>query len=181
MKEEWNILQILRHSRHDWLNVIQLIKGNLALKKFDRVEEIIEEVIMQTKHESKLSNLQIPQFASELLVFNWENKSHFQIEFEVIGTTKNLSTYDTGILQLFHAFTKVINDNCEKYGENHLLISIELFSEQFPRLTFDFHGKLINEVNINKFIENKSNWNEQLQLVESYISKEEFCLTFKLN
>ncbi|UTW70045.1 Spo0B domain-containing protein [Anaerobacillus sp. HL2] len=41
-----------RHSRHDWLNFVQLIKGNLTLKN-DRIEEIIQEVI--TKPTMKVS------------------------------------------------------------------------------------------------------------------------------
>ncbi len=33
MEKEKELLEILRHTRHDWLNVMQLIKGNLTLKK----------------------------------------------------------------------------------------------------------------------------------------------------
>ncbi|MCD8502937.1 MAG: Spo0B domain-containing protein [Bacillaceae bacterium] len=34
MKKDWDdVLSVLKHSRHDWLNMVQLIKGNLALKK----------------------------------------------------------------------------------------------------------------------------------------------------
>lgn len=180
MKEEWNILQILRHSRHDWLNFVQLIKGNLALKKYDRIEEIIQEVIHQTQHESKLSNLELPFFASELLVFNWEKNNKFQVEFEVIGPTQNLSSFEENLLNWFHSFTTVLNESCQQYGDNHLLVSIELSDEGPPRVTFDFHGELIDVLAIKIFVENESNRNEQLNLVEFYISEEEFYLTFKL-
>ncbi len=181
MKEEWNILQILRHSRHDWLNVVQLIKGNLSLKKYDRVEEIIQEVVHQTQHESKLSNLEIPQLASELFVFNWENRHHFQIEFEVVGTIKNLSVYEDSLLKWFHDFIDVLNQCCQQYGDNHLLLTIQLFDEKLPSVTFDFRGVLHDEGKIKKFIDSANKWNEQLKLVESYISKEEFYLTIMLD
>ncbi len=181
MKEEWNILQILRHSRHDWLNVVQLIKGNLALKKYDRVEEIIQEVIHQTQHESKLSNLEIPELASQLLVFNWENRHHFQVEFEVVGTTKNLSSYEESLLAWFNRFIDVVNESCQQYGDNHLLLTFQLFAKNVPSVTFDFRGELHNEKVIKNFIDSSSEWNERLKLVESYISKEEFYLTIVLD
>lgn len=180
-KEEWNTLQILSHSRHDWLNVIQLIKGNLALKKYDRIEEIIQEIVHKTQHESKLSNLKIPQFASKALIFNWEQGNHFQLEFEVVGANSSLEKYDAILLNWFQPFINVLNESAEAYGENHLLLTIEVLPEQRPRLLFDFRGKLIKETKLKQFISNKSNWNEQLTLVEFYMNEEEFYLVIQLN
>lgn len=179
MKNDWNILQILRHSRHDWLNVIQLIKGNLTLKKYDRIEEIIQEVINQTQNESKLSNLQLTQFASEIFVFNWENDHFFQIEFEVVGENVSLKEYEKSLLNWFHRFVYVLDNSCEQYGDNHLLLTIELL-ESSPRFTFDFRGKLLKGDNLCEFINNDSTWNEQLHLVEYTINEDEFYVTFRL-
>lgn len=33
------LIHLLGHSRHDWMNKLQLIKGNLSLQKYDRVFE----------------------------------------------------------------------------------------------------------------------------------------------
>lgn len=63
MDKKKEFIELLRHYRHDWLNVLQLIKGNLALNKLNRVEEIIREIVIHTENESKLSNLQIPKVA----------------------------------------------------------------------------------------------------------------------
>lgn len=180
MKKDWDILQILGHSRHDWLNFVQLIKGNLELKKYDRVEAIIQETIQQTQYESKLSNLHLPQFASELLLFNWKNSHNFQIKFEVVGTTQNLCQFEESLIKWLDDFTSVLNKSCQQFGDNQLLIIIEFIDESCPQFTFDFHGNLIDVTNINKFLKNKKTWNEQLKKVESYISKEEFYFTFKL-
>lgn len=180
MKKDWDILQVLRHSRHDWLNFVQLIKGNLALKKYDRIEEIIQEIIEQTQHESKLSNLQLPKFASELLLFNWKNRHNFQIEFEVVGITQNLSHFEESLIKWFEEFTFVLSESCEQYGDNHLLLVIELNDDTSPQVTFDFQGSLIDVTKIKKIVENENNWNEQLKKVECYIRKEEFYFTFKL-
>ena len=66
MEKEWDIVEVLRHSRHDWLNKLQLIKGNLDLNRIDRAKAIIDEIVIEVQHESKLSNLHIPLFASLL-------------------------------------------------------------------------------------------------------------------
>ena len=38
IKKEWNTVDVLRQVRHDWLNKLQLIKGNLDLNKMERYE-----------------------------------------------------------------------------------------------------------------------------------------------
>ena len=68
IKKEWNTVDILRHVRHDWLNKLQLIKGNLDLDKIDQAHRIIEEIIIEAQNETKLSNLNIPKFTSYSLL-----------------------------------------------------------------------------------------------------------------
>ena len=38
MRKEWDTIEVLKHARHDWLNKLQLIKGNLSLIKIDQRE-----------------------------------------------------------------------------------------------------------------------------------------------
>ncbi|WP_312471145.1 Spo0B domain-containing protein, partial [Neobacillus sp.] len=45
MGKEWDIVEVLRHSRHDWLNRLQLIKGNLDLNRIDRAKAVIDEIV----------------------------------------------------------------------------------------------------------------------------------------
>ena len=117
MKKEWNTVEVLRHARHDWLNKLQLIKGNLDLNKLDRVREIINEIVIEAQNESKLSNLNIPQFASLLLTSNWENHS-FQLEFEVIDELKCGSIDDKVLVNwtslLFECLNEAIEALCKK-------------------------------------------------------------------
>ena len=68
-----NELIQLMYFRHDWMNKLQLIKGNLSLQKYDRVVEIIDEMVIDAKHESKLSNLKTPHLAFDFLTFNWKS------------------------------------------------------------------------------------------------------------
>lgn len=179
MKKEWDVLDVLKHSRHDWLNVIQLIKGNLALKKYDRLDEIIQEVVVKTQSESKLSNLYAPQFASRILVFNWEGHS-YQVEFEVEGKSCDLSRVDQPLTEFFTRFTEVLDECCECYGENHLMLTIQLTNESSPRLIFDFQGSILHMDKLKEKVENKSNWNETMDLEELYINNDGVYLVIKI-
>ena len=144
MKKEWDTIEVLRHARHDWMNQLQLIKGNLSLNKVDRAKEIIEEIIMEARQDAKLSNLHLPQFASTLLTCNWENH-HFQLEYEVMDS-QNFHRLDDQLLtrwteQLFDA----LNSSIEQYQENHLSVTIDP-QEKGIGFFFDFSG-IINDKN----------------------------------
>jgi stage 0 sporulation protein B (sporulation initiation phosphotransferase) len=144
MNKEWDTIEVLRHARHDWMNQLQLIKGNLSLNKVDRAKEIIEEIIMEARQDAKLSNLHLPQFASTLLTCNWENH-HFQLEYEVMDS-QNFHRLDDQLLtrwteQLFDA----LNSSIEQYQENHLSVTIDP-QEKGIGFFFDFSG-IINDKN----------------------------------
>lgn len=155
MRKEWNAVDILRHSRHDWLNKLQLIKGNLALERIDRVNEIIEEIIMDTKNESKLTNLKAPQLAALLMLFNWEER-HFFLEFEVLGDERNLSHLDEEITSWCIGFFKKINKIIKPFAENNLILSIQL-SEKEIRFIFDFRGIIEDKSKMLNYLEDQKN------------------------
>jgi stage 0 sporulation protein B (sporulation initiation phosphotransferase) len=151
MKKEWDTIEVLRHARHDWMNQLQLIKGNLSLNKVDRAKEIIEEIIMEARQDAKLSNLHLPQFASTLLTCNWENH-HFQLEYEVMDS-QNFHRLDDQLLtswteQLFDA----LNSSIEQYQENHLSVTIEP-QEKGIGFFFDFSGIIIDKNRLKRFLD----------------------------
>lgn len=145
MKKEWDTIEVLRHARHDWMNKLQLIKGNLSLHKVDRAKEIIEEIILEARQDAKLSNLHLPQFASTLLTCNWENH-HFQLDYEVMDS-QNFHRLDD---QLLTGWTERLFDtldaSIEQYQENHLSITIEP-QDKGIGFFFDFSG-IINDKNL---------------------------------
>ncbi|WP_141433635.1 Spo0B C-terminal domain-containing protein [Bacillus sp. 03113] len=150
MKKDWSTIELLRHSRHDWLNKLQLIKGNLDLNKMERAKEIIDEIVVEAIQESRLSNLNIPQFTSMLLTYNWENHS-FQLEYEVLSEIKSQILDDDKITAWTKRFFSSLETSVKLYHENHLFISIE------PRLDgtrffFEFSGIIEKMENIEHFL-----------------------------
>lgn len=140
MNENWTIVEVLRHARHDWMNNLQLIKGNLALGKIDQVERVIDDIILEAKQESRLCNLKLPQFAKMLLLFNWEAHT-FYLEYEILDDFHPENVDDISLYHWTAAFFQQLENNVLPKFDNHLFLSIA-HHEKGVRFFFEFEGKL---------------------------------------
>lgn len=172
MEKEWNIIEVLRHSRHDWLNKLQLIKGNLDLNRIDRAKAVIHEIIIETQHETKLSNLSLPKFAALLLKTNWENYS-FRLEYEVFQDSVYIKINDESLTDWTKSFFTCLNEAIEAFQENNLSITIEPQTNGI-RFFFDFRGIIINNKLIEKFLTTSTIQVEVKELSDSEFSVEVF-------
>ncbi|WP_078552644.1 Spo0B C-terminal domain-containing protein [Bacillus alkalicellulosilyticus] len=177
MTKKWDDMhELLRHSRHDWLNVIQLIKGNIALKRLDRVEEIINEVINKAQNESKLSDLKIPLLAGELLTINWENHL-YETEVEIVGEVLDLSRHEKILKQWCNNLIELFDEISSPSSENHLLITFDLYPKE-ATITFDFQGKVMNVPLVEEWI--VKNKTDGLVIKESSVTSSEVYITVAL-
>ncbi|WP_456278127.1 Spo0B C-terminal domain-containing protein [Bacillus sp. AK128] len=178
MKEnDWTIVDILRHSRHDWLNKLQLIKGNLALERIDRVKEIIEEIVIETQNEAKLTNLNLTSLAGYLMTYNWDSH-HFSLEFEVLGHTYNLEKYDAMIRDWCEKFFIVLDQAVGNTGENHLSISIHSTDAEV-RFFFDFSGTITNTVSLTEWL-SSSYGEEAIQITQANVNEQELTIELQV-
>lgn len=134
-----NTIGLLRHTRHDWLNRIQIIKGNLELGKPDRALEIIGQIIEESINETQLSNLNLPLFSEFLLTYNWNNQPLI-IKFEVKGTPKQVVVDDEYLYKKTNEIVELLLSTLDMSEENVLMITIDL--EEETRFYYDFRGKL---------------------------------------
>jgi stage 0 sporulation protein B (sporulation initiation phosphotransferase) len=155
MKKQWNVVEVLRQSRHDWLNKIQLIKGNLALNKLERVREIIEEIVIEAQQEAKLTNLNAMELAELFMTYNWEAHQFF-LEYEVLGDVCDLSAYDTELTGWCRSFFQVLEEQTETNGDNHLTISIDVVDGKV-RFIFDYSGTITNANSLREWLHNNAN------------------------
>ncbi|MFD2703983.1 Spo0B C-terminal domain-containing protein [Salibacterium lacus] len=139
--DEHRELDILRHARHDWMNVIQIIKGNLSLNRTDRVEEILNDTIRRSEHASRLTRLGIPGTALFLLSFNWE-PHRFALDMEVTGEVRDCSNMEECWYEIISSFTQQLDAAASPGKDNQLLITIH--TEQEPYVEFDFQGSIEN-------------------------------------
>ncbi|BDG46316.1 MULTISPECIES: sporulation initiation phosphotransferase B [Parageobacillus] len=140
MENQWRIVDVLRHSRHDWLNKIQLIKGNLALNKIERVYEIIDEIIRDMQQETRLTNLKAVQFAEWMMTYNWKTRL-ISLEYEVLGDECDLSSYDADLTAWSSKFLTLMENQADAHDENHMSISIEVLKKEV-KLFFDYRGAI---------------------------------------
>jgi len=171
IKKEWNTVEVLRHARHDWLNKMQLIKGNLDLNKIDRVREVIDEIVVEAQNETKLSNLNLPQFTTLLLTHRWENYS-FELEFEVVDEFKCGVLDDVELVNWTNHFFARLNDAVKLYGENHLILTIET-QQKGIRFFFDFSGIIEQKDLIEQFLQST---NVGITVERFYITEIEMIL-----
>lgn len=149
IKKEWDTVAMLRHVRHDWLNKLQLIKGNIDLNKIDHARRIIDEIVIETQNETKLSNLDMPQLTVMLLTHNWCNYA-FRIEFEVVNDIRSGKMDDEALSQWLNKFFACLNESVHRYADNHLIISIEPEAKGI-RFFFDFSGRIENKAFVEDF------------------------------
>jgi stage 0 sporulation protein B (sporulation initiation phosphotransferase) len=176
--KEWNTVDLLSHSRHDWMNNLQLIKGNLSLQKYDRVNEIIEELVIEAKQESKLCNLKMPSFASFLMTFNWSNH-HFVLEYEVLGNVLSLEAFDDIMTQWSRDFLDIIDKTVDVCSENHLSMTIDISSEEEGiRFFFDFNGIIKDTDRVTNWLQSVNH--SQINVNEFHVNTYELSTVISL-
>jgi stage 0 sporulation protein B (sporulation initiation phosphotransferase) len=171
MGKEWDIVEVLRHSRHDWLNRLQLIKGNLDLNRLDRAKAVIDEIVIEVQHETKLSNLHIPLFASLLLKANWENP-FFKLEYEVLLDSESIKVDDAVLTNWTNSFFTCLTQATEAFQENHLSITIEP-QLNGVRFFFDFSGIIKHKELLEQFLADQE---PSLDIAVKEFSKSELAL-----
>lgn len=173
-RERWGIVEVLSHSRHDWLNKLQLIKGHLSLKKYDRVKEIIDEIVMEAEQESKLCHLKMPKFAELLLTYNWEG-SFLLLDYEVLGKVCDCSRIDAEIHRFTAALLCMMDQCVDQTAENHLTITVELTENQnVIRFFYDFNGILSDDDLLAKSLHEYSS--EQIDVQVVHLDTYEFTI-----
>ncbi|TYR82276.1 sporulation protein [Priestia megaterium] len=182
MEKEWDVVEVLKYARHDWLNKIQLIKGNLALNRIDRANEIIEEIVSESKHESKheskLTNMNMRMFTSFVMTYHWYNHA-VRLELEVLGPLQDLSKYDEQVYRWCRYLTYTLEQYIDYHVDNYLSISL-CVEESATCFFFDFSG-ILTDI---QELQNKLKCYECSDLVtfvEHQMSTTEFSIMMQLN
>ena len=150
MDKKWDIIEILKYCRHDWLNKVQLIKGNLELGKVDEVKGIIDTFIMESKNEAQLSNLNMPKLAELLLTLNWRGFP-FAFEYEILEAKRGCAKVDQAMYDWTISFIDNLNQSLDQLAPNELKIIVYVKDESI-RFTFDLKGKILLEEPIALFL-----------------------------
>ncbi|MCA1056303.1 sporulation initiation phosphotransferase B [Rossellomorea aquimaris] len=151
MSDNRGILDALRHARHDWMNDLQLIKGNLELNRVERAKQVIDTMVITAQNESKLCNLRLPLLAEWILTYNWSTHM-VKLEFEVGAAGYSGYLDDERLVHICKGLMELLETTVESSAENQLSMIID-FSEEHPRFIFDFTGILKETDVLERWIE----------------------------
>lgn len=170
---ERDIVELLRYSRHDWLNHIQLIKGYLSMGKLDRVREIIDQIVEESEQAAKLSNLNLPLFAALFLTYNWKNPRVY-LSYRINGEGKLSEEQDGRITHWFETFFQYLNSEVPDNCEYKVMVSIQPLGS-YACFDIEFHGEIPESGQVMNFLlSNKKEWK-----IEN-LHKESGSLTFSV-
>lgn len=174
MDKSWTTVEVLRQTRHDWLNKIQIIKGNLELNKIDRVKGFIEEIIIETQQEARLSSLNMPKFSELLMTANWENWT-FNFEYEIVDVFEASESMDELMYQWTRSYFQLLGEQLNPFTEN--MLTIEVSKKEIRNMCCSFHlqGKLKEQDTVTKFLTNSLT--EQQTVNVQSLSEEELFFT----
>ncbi|MCP3025547.1 Spo0B domain-containing protein [Halobacillus sp. A5] len=143
--ESHEVLHILRHKRHDWMNQIQLVHGYASMGKMDRVKEHLYQIIEHSEQERRLLNSGADHFSLWLLTFNW-NHSHYQLSY-LIEKDVDLSSHDD---QLISYAGRVLTKMDEHRVSDELYEGIlQVFNEdKYVMLNWTWAGEFMNSENL---------------------------------
>ncbi|MDF2607659.1 MAG: hypothetical protein K0S34_1855 [Bacillales bacterium] len=131
-------LDIIRLIRHDWLNRLQVIQGNIVLEKYDTANEYIKEVIHKERNSSVLATTEMPKVTFLLLSHNWKS-SPIILDFEVTGEVFILDSIDDSLEAVLKNLIQVL----EKYAvssSNHFL-NVDFGYTDSLTIYIDYNGE----------------------------------------
>ncbi|NMH69858.1 sporulation protein [Bacillus sp. RO3] len=162
MSENWGVVEALRHARHDWMNDLQLIKGNLDLGRVERAKQVIEEMVLVAQNESKLCNLKLPLLAEWILTYNW-SRHLIKLDFEVLQIESSHGLEDRRLQDWCKEFLEFLESNVMNNAENQLSILLDITKEQ-SRFIFDFTGILKSTNVVEDWIRNQQTNGENIEI-----------------
>jgi stage 0 sporulation protein B (sporulation initiation phosphotransferase) len=163
-KPERQIVELIRSLRHEWMNQLHLLKANLSLKKYDRAEQIIDDIIERAKQEARLTNLNAPKLAALLLTYNWKSRP-LRLEIEAVDSEADWSALDDDLTDFVQAMIDAFERSVAPFGNHVLTFSIKSDGGR-SFLALRFTGEIRDFFPIEELLDRL---NQTLRLVEKYM------------
>ncbi|WP_202080208.1 Spo0B domain-containing protein [Caldalkalibacillus salinus] len=130
-KEE-QLLNLLKHYRHDWLNDIQIVKGYLTLGKIEDAQRHMDRIIFNAQDESRISQIGDAELAYELMTYNWVQKKvklHYELDLEEEQDLRTVTVKYPTLKEWVQGILKLSQDVCIEEADNNLYLSFDVKSD----------------------------------------------------
>ncbi|MFD2926100.1 Spo0B domain-containing protein [Halobacillus naozhouensis] len=149
-KEE--IIAILRHKRHDWMNQIQLVQGYASMGKMDKLQIQLNKISHDSEQERRLLNSGAYEFTVWLLTFNWTQEQYrlvytIQNNVDLPRHDQKMTAYAKRLLILLDEFSKK-----DELYEGSVQVYQGAGSHQLG-ITWEWKGNFTYPMQLNKKLE----------------------------
>ncbi|WP_170840860.1 Spo0B domain-containing protein [Oceanobacillus limi] len=163
--ETKDVVELLRHQRHDLMNHMQIIQGYLSMGKTDMVHEKLDSLLNDFQNERKLMNLNVPYFTVWLIQFNSVN-SNIRLAYDIHTDNLDIHSQDQKLVTVSESIAEAIcdlGDELELY-ELTLKVLTGQQSNEFE-VVYTIQG---NGIDVDKFRSKLQNMIEvKIEVVES--------------
>lgn len=138
IRERENILHLLTHYRHDWMNELQVLFGYTRLKKYDILPEYMDKIRMSALQDSLICKLGNPALAVYLLERRVSGGNcRLEVELEKEMNLQKLAMSERDVFRLVEGVSeRLIRHSSPAQGEPALL-SLG-FDEEESEVLVDF-------------------------------------------
>lgn len=131
------IIELISHYRHDWLNDLQLLFGYISLKKYDNLEGCMDKIRTKALQESSLAKLGIPSLVAFFISFRlYYNALALELEMEEDINLASLPLDQEKVSRLVQMTVKLIHAHAVPSLEEPNILSVQ-FDLESDALLFD--------------------------------------------
>ncbi|GGJ84058.1 hypothetical protein GCM10007063_03190 [Lentibacillus kapialis] len=128
---ETDVIQMLRHYRHDLMNHLQIVQGYLSMGKIEEAQKKLRNYTEELQEERKLVNLDAPRFALYILQFYFLH-TNFRLTYHIRTVAENLQSVD-----------ELLAEQCEKIMERIVMSSDAMQLYELDILLYDADQDMI--------------------------------------
>lgn len=147
--DEWgkehhlHVISLFNHYRHDWMNEIQLLFGYVKLKKYDKLDGLMEKIKIKVQRESLISKLGVPELIVYLFSFQSIVKDLLlEVEMEQEIRLNEIMKDTNSISRLLMGMLEVLKCNAhDSEDEHHVKLQLTADSEFF-NADFRYQGAI---------------------------------------
>ncbi|HLS07559.1 Spo0B domain-containing protein [Lentibacillus sp.] len=155
--EEKDVIQLLRHYRHDLMNHLQIVQGYLSMGNTEKAQTKLKTYMEQLQEESKLVNLNAPAFALYIQQFNFLH-TNFRLTYHIHTANKNLQSLDYLLAECCKKVVETIVEASDKKELYELDVHISDVELDMIELEFAVSGRFSDEKTLIKHLKNMD-WN----------------------
>ncbi|QGQ95401.1 hypothetical protein EHS13_11160 [Paenibacillus psychroresistens] len=131
------MIDLIGHYRHDWMNDIQLLFGYVTLKKYDKLNDCMDKIREKALQESGIAKLGIPSLVAFFVSFRlYYNALALELEMEEEINLASLPLDKEKVSHLVQMTVKLFNSLAIPSNDEPNILSVQ-FDLESEALVFD--------------------------------------------